>query len=77
MSHPLRELQALLSDTRFASRGVVVSVAGSKAKVRTSSGIRSVQTNGLKLASGNEVYVSGNGVVSVVAPASSTTIYDV
>lgn len=77
MSHPFSELRELLSAPRRRVRGTVVAVLGGKVKVRTSNGIGTYLTNGLSVAPGGDVYVSGGGVVAVLAPVSETPIYDV
>lgn len=77
MSHPFSELRQLLSAPRRRVRGTVVAILGGKVRVRTSKGIGTYLTNGLSVAPGRDVYVSGGGVVSIIAPASETQIYDV
>lgn len=64
MSHPLQQIRDLMQ-RRDVVRGVVVSIEGSSAKVRTASGIGSYTLSGVAVAPGDSVLLRAGAIAAV------------
>lgn len=77
MTHPVKLLRALLQKSSGPVSGVVQSIAGPTARVRTSSGIVECPLNGVSASAGQRVALSSAGVTGVMLPTDAIQVYEV